>query len=146
MPLNLFLLFCELFKEFYTDNLHVISTQYLFFGLEGHNKLVPYIWSAVVFNIFSAIVYTTRLKERKKLLLFTCFLSIVGTWIEKGIGLVIPAFIPSSLGEIIEYAPSISEFWICAGIWALGFLVFTINAKVCIAIMTGELREKKLTN
>lgn len=143
MPLNLFLLFCELFKEFYTNSAHVISAQYLFFGIHGHNKLVPYIWTAVIFNIFSAIVYTTRLRDRKNLLLFTCILTVLGTWVEKGMGLIIPAFIPSILGDIVEYSPSLSEFWISCGIWAFGILVFSFNAKVCIAIMTGELREKK---
>jgi molybdopterin-containing oxidoreductase family membrane subunit len=144
MPLNLFLLFCEVFKEFYTDNAHTIASQYLFFGLDGHHKLVPYIWSAIAFNIFSAIVYTTNLREKKKLLLFTCVLTILGTWIEKGIGLVIPAFVPSSLGEIVEYSPSLGEFWICLGIWSCGILAFTVNSKICLAIMSGELREKKV--
>ena len=145
MPLNLFLLFCELFKEFYTDSAHVISAQYLFFGLDGHNKLVPFIWTAIIFNIFSAIVYTTNLKERRNLLLLTCVLTIFGTWVEKGMGLIIPAFIPSILGDVVEYSPSLSEFWISAGIWAFGILLFSMNAKVCIAIMTGELRERKLS-
>jgi molybdopterin-containing oxidoreductase family membrane subunit len=143
MPLNLFLLFCELFKEFYTDSAHIISAQYLFFGVHGHNKLVPYIWTAIIFNIFSAIVYTTKLKEYRKLLLLTCVLTIFGTWVEKGMGLIIPAFIPSILGDIVEYSPSISEFWISAGIWSFGILLFSFNAKVCIAIMTGKLREIK---
>jgi molybdopterin-containing oxidoreductase family membrane subunit len=142
MPLNLFLLFCELFKEFYTDSAHVISAQYLFFGLEGHTKLVPFIWTAIVFNIFSAIVYTTKLHEKRNLLLLTCVLTILGTWVEKGMGLIIPAFIPSTLGEVVEYSPSLGEFWISAGIWSFGILAFVINAKVCIAVMTGKLREK----
>jgi molybdopterin-containing oxidoreductase family membrane subunit len=143
MPLNLFLLFCELFKEFYTDSLHVISAKYLFFGLEGHNKLVPYIWTAIIFNIFSAIVYTTPLKEKRALLLFTCLLTIFGTWVEKGMGLIIPAFIPSILGDVVEYSPSVGEFWVSAGIWSFGVLLFSVNTKICIAIMTGKLREKK---
>ena len=142
MPLNLFLLFCELFKEFYTDSAHVISANYLFFGLEGHHKLVPYIWTAIIFNIFSAIVYTTNLKEKRNLLLFTCALTIFGTWVEKGMGLIIPAFIPSTLGDVVEYSPSLGEFWISMGIWSFGILLFAINAKVCIAIISGKLREK----
>lgn len=142
MPLNLFLLFCELFKEFYTNSVHVISARYLFFGLEGHNKLVPYIWTAITFNIFSAIVYTTKLKEKRNLLLFTCVLTIFGTWVEKGMGLIIPAFVPSILGDIVEYSPSVGEFWISAGIWSFGILLFSVNAKVCIAIISGKLRVK----
>lgn len=142
MPLNLFLLFCELFKEFYTDSTHVASAEYLYFGLHGHNMLVPYIWAAIACNIFSAVVYTTRLRDQRNLLLFACLVTIYGTWVEKGMGLIIPAFIPSSLGDIVEYTPSACEFWISLAIWAFGTLVFTINAKICIAIITGKLREK----
>lgn len=142
MPLNLFLLFCELFKEFYTDSTHVASAQYLFWGLHGHHKLVPYIWTAITLNILSTIVYITNLREKKIILLMACLFTIFGTWVEKGMGLIIPAFVPSSLGSIVEYSPSVSEFWISMGIWAFGILVFTVNAKVCIAIMTGKLRKE----
>ena len=38
-----------------------------------------------------------------------CVFLIVGIWIEKGMGLIVPAFIPSPLGEVVEYAPTINE-------------------------------------
>ena len=36
-------------------------------------------------------------------------LSIVGIWIEKGMGLIVPAFVPTPLGEIVEYVPTLHE-------------------------------------
>jgi heme exporter protein D len=54
--INLFLLGCETFKEFYTDSQHVASAQYLFFGLHGHNALVPWIWSAIGMEFIAAII------------------------------------------------------------------------------------------
>ncbi len=45
--INLVMLFSEVFKEFYTFTHHSLSAQYLFFGLEGHDSLVPWIWTAI---------------------------------------------------------------------------------------------------
>ena len=55
-------------------------------------------------------------------------------------GLVIPGFIPTPLGEIFEYVPTATEFYIAIGIWAFGFLVFTLLAKASIAIELGRVR------
>src|ERR1041385_5390482 len=53
MIINVFLLFNEVFKEFYTRTSHVASSSYLFFGLHGYHALVPWIWTAIAFNIIS---------------------------------------------------------------------------------------------
>ncbi len=63
-----------------------------------------------------------------------CVLCIVGIWIEKGMGLVIPGFIPSTLHEIVEYAPSATEWKVTAGIWAFGILVLTVLVKLIAAV------------
>ncbi|MDA0710024.1 MAG: polysulfide reductase, partial [bacterium] len=65
---------------------------------------------------------------------------IVGIWIEKGMGLIIPGFVPTPSGDLVEYSPSLIEFLVSIGIWALGALVFTVLAKVAIAIQEGNLR------
>ena len=41
MFLNLFLLSAELYKEYYSQTVHVASFKYLFEGLHGHDQLVP---------------------------------------------------------------------------------------------------------
>jgi len=69
-----------------------------------------------------------------------CVLAIVGVWIEKGMGLVVPGFVPTPLGEVFEYSPSWGEVLISLGIWALGLLVFTLLAKVAIPIELGTLQ------
>ncbi len=51
MFLNLFLLASELFKEYYSDTVHIESFKYLFQGLHGHNQLVPWIWTAMAMNV-----------------------------------------------------------------------------------------------
>jgi molybdopterin-containing oxidoreductase family membrane subunit len=67
-----------------------------------------------------------------------CLLIWIGVYLEKGMGLVIPGMTPDTLGEIYEYAPSMVEWWIAAGIFSVGFLLFTLMVKVATPIMLGE--------
>ena len=141
LPVNLFLLGCELFKELYPDTLHASSAHYLFFGLDGHNMLTKFIWPAIAMNISATIIVVTpKLRAHPIWFLAACILSIVGIWVEKGMGLIFPGFIPTPLGEIVEYFPNLGEIFVSLGITALGALIFTVITKVSITILTGGLR------
>ena len=141
IPANFFLLGCEVFKDFYTDSTHVASMEYLFFGLYGHARLVPYIWTGLALNLTALIVFATpRLRQRRLRLAIGAFLCVVGVWVEKGMGLIVPGFLPTPMGDLVEYTPSAIEIGVCMGIWALGAALFTVMAKVAIAIMRGDLR------
>ncbi len=138
---NLFMLGAELFKEFYTGGYHVAAARYLFVGLHGHYELVPWMWTAVTFNVGAAIVLLTpRLSAKRWLLNTALALTFVGVWIEKGMGLIVPGFIPSTLHEIVTYTPSLSEWKVTAGVWAFGMMVFTVGLRIALGTMTGEMR------
>jgi molybdopterin-containing oxidoreductase family membrane subunit len=139
MLINVFLLFNELFKEFYTRTSHVASSSYLFFGLHGYHALVPWIWIAIVFNAISMFLLVLPVSKSLKYLNVACALAIIGIWIEKGMGLVVPGFIPSPLGEMVEYTPTMNETLVCLGIWAFGFLAYTIFLRMSIPILQGRL-------
>lgn len=142
LPINLFLFGSEIYKEFYTDNLHAASIRYLFFGLHGHGLLRPYIWASLAMSVFAILVFSIQqLRQNKILLLIASGLAVLGIWIEKGMGLIIPGFIPTPVGDLVEYTPSLTEFFVSLGIWSFGALLFTILAKVAIAIQVGSLRE-----
>lgn len=139
MIINVFLLVNEIFKEFYSGNLHVASSKYLFLGLHGHNALVPWIWTAIAFNLVSMFLLILPLSRSLKWLDVACVLCIVGIWIEKGMGLVIPGFIPTPLGAIVEYTPSLNETLVCLGIWAAGLGCYTVFLRMAVPIMQGRL-------
>jgi Ni/Fe-hydrogenase subunit HybB-like protein len=139
MIINVFLLACEVFKEFYSETTHGISAKYLFFGLEGHHALVPWIWTAVVFNLISMFILILPLSRSLRWLDVACVLAIIGIWIEKGMGLVIPGFIPTPLGAIVEYTPSLNETLVCLGIWAFGLLCYTILLRMAVPILQGRM-------
>jgi molybdopterin-containing oxidoreductase family membrane subunit len=144
MLINLFFFFSEIFTELYSFKHHAGSIRYLLFGLHGHNKLVPYIWSAMALDVFAAVVFMTKAFHRhKNVLRAACAAAVVGVWVEKGMGLVIPGFVPSPLGEIVDYTPSFTEFCVSAGIWAAGALIYTLLLKAAVPIELGTLRMAK---
>ena len=141
MFLNLFLHGAEAFKEFYSDTEHLLYTRYWYSGLGEHKTLVPYAWSAVGLNLLAFILFIVPAARRNRVTLnIGCLAIYAGVYIEKGMGLIIPGLTPDSLGEIYEYYPTITELRVAAGIFALGFLVFTLMLKVAVPIALDEFR------
>jgi molybdopterin-containing oxidoreductase family membrane subunit len=141
LQISLFFVLAELFTDLYNETTHAGSIRYLFFGLDGLNKLQPWIWSALVMNLVAVVILSVhRLRQTPRLLNLACGLAFTGIWIEKGMGLVVPGFIPTPLGEVFEYSPTATELLVTLGIWAFGALVFTLLAKATIAVQTGRLR------
>jgi molybdopterin-containing oxidoreductase family membrane subunit len=141
MGLNLFLLGAEVFKEFYSGSIHSYPIKYLYFGLHGKSALVPWIWTATLLNISAFFLFLLpRTRENFTTLNMACLFVITGVYIEKGLGLVVPGFVPDTLGEIYEYTPTTPEALITIGVWATGALIYTLLLKFAVPIYTGKLR------
>jgi Ni/Fe-hydrogenase subunit HybB-like protein len=138
--LNLFLVGSELFTDLYTGGAHSASAHYLYFGIHGNHALVPWIWTALCFNCIAAsIIVFIRPSHHMLLIDFACVLTLIGLWIEKGIGLIVPGFVPSTLHEIVEYLPNLHEWKVSLGIWAMGLMVFTVGLKIAAAVFDGSM-------
>ncbi|TAN45151.1 MAG: polysulfide reductase [Nitrospirae bacterium] len=143
MAINLFLLGAEVFKEFYSGSVHKAPLEYLYLGLHGKSLLTPWMWTALLFNITAFVIFLVpKLRESFLTLNLGAALIIAGIYIEKGLGLVVPGFIPDTLGEIYEYWPTGSEGIITAAIWAAGALIYTLMVKFSIPLYTGELLDE----
>jgi molybdopterin-containing oxidoreductase family membrane subunit len=139
MFINLFLHGAEAFKEYYSNTEHSLYTRYWFEGIDGHRTLVPYAWSAVALNLLAFFLFIVpRTRQNWTWLNVGCFATYAGCYIEKGMGLIIPGLTPDTLGEIYEYAPTLVELRVAAGVFAVGFLVFTLMLKVAVPIALGE--------
>lgn len=139
MFLNLFLHGAEAFKEFYSDTEHLLYTRYLYLGLGEHRTLVPFAWTAIACNITAFVLFIVPATRRNWITLnIGCVATYIGVYIEKGMGLIIPGLTPDALGEIYEYYPTFTELRVAAGIFAIGFLLFTLMLKIAVSISLGE--------
>ena len=112
---------------------HLLYTRYWYQGLGAHRTLVPYAWSAVALNVVAFVLFIVPAARRNWVTLnLGCLATYAGVYIEKGMGLIIPGLTPDTLGEIYEYYPTLTELRVAAGIFAVGFLVFTLMLKVAV--------------
>ena len=100
--------------------------------------LVPWIWASVIFNLVALFILVTGQARERKNLAVACALMVVGIWIEKGIGFVVPGFIPSPIGDLVPYVPTLHDILICLAIWAFGLLMYTLMLKTAIPMVTGN--------
>jgi Ni/Fe-hydrogenase subunit HybB-like protein len=133
---NLFLLLMEVFTAFYSaipaDTEHF---RYLYWGLEGHAELVPWMWASAVLAAAALVVLLRpRLRGRPGWLAAACGAVFVSVWLEKGLGMIVAGFVPSPLGHVTRYVPTAPEMLITLGIYAIGALMVTTLFKVALSV------------
>jgi len=131
----LFFLF-EVFTVFYSQiPEHMHHFEYLFFGIEGHGRLVPWMWFSFTGMVVACGLLTAPgIRRDERTLAIGCALVIVTTWIDKGIGLITGGFVPNPFGKITEYWPTVPEALITLGIWAMGFLILSVLYKIAVSV------------
>ena len=138
MFINLFLFGAEIFKEYYSDTHHLIHTRYLYSGVHGHDALVPFAWTSIICSVVAFVLFLVPATRRNWFTLnLGCLLIYAGVYIEKGLALVIPGMTPDTLGEFYEYVPTLIEVRVGAGIFSIGFMVFTVLCKIAIPLIQG---------
>ena len=98
---NVFLLGLEFFTAFYSNIPgHMESFRYLYVGLEGHTELVPLMWVSSIFAALSLLMLVIpSIRRNETTLSLACVLLFISLWIDKGFGLIIGGFVPSTLEE-----------------------------------------------
>ncbi len=141
LGLALFLSLSEVVIELYARTEHANGLYYLMFGLHGLTNLVPWFWGSLAAMLIAfAMFLTPSVRTNQKLLPIACVLAFGGIWVEKGMGLIVPGFIPSPIGEVTEYFPTLIEVMTTIGLWAMGFFILTILLKGAIGIMLGDIK------
>jgi Ni/Fe-hydrogenase subunit HybB-like protein len=136
MFLNLFFFFAEVFKEVYSNTEHLVHLEYLFKGVGENRDLVMYGWGSLLISFIAFLLFLIPATRKNPITLnIGAILIWFGVYIEKGIALLIPGFTPDSLGQIYIYRPSLIEIKVSTGIFAIGFLIFTLITKIAIAII-----------
>jgi Ni/Fe-hydrogenase subunit HybB-like protein len=133
---NVFFFLCEIFVSFYSNIPgHMHPLQYLFAGIDGHNAMVPWMWSSMALMVLG-IILTVNPATRKNetTLAVACVVIIAGTWIDKALGMIAGGFVPNPLHEVTEYAPSMPEIGITLGVYAIGAFVLTVLYKIAVGV------------
>jgi molybdopterin-containing oxidoreductase family membrane subunit len=136
MAANIFFILMEVFTTYYSAMPeHINHFQCLFFGLEGNTNLVPWMWISVILAISSLVfLLFPSARKNEKILFGICLAIFASIWIDKGLGMVVTGFIPTALGEVVDYWPTIPEVLISLGIWAIGFFLITIFYKIALSV------------
>ncbi|MEK6611435.1 MAG: sulfate reduction electron transfer complex DsrMKJOP subunit DsrP [Gemmatimonadota bacterium] len=137
MGFNLFLFGAEIFKEYYSNTHHLVHYEYLFAGLHGQRSPIAlYAWMSLAFAIISFFLFLIPKTRRTPWTMnIGCVLIYMSVYIEKGIALIIPGFTPDQLGQVYAYVPSAVELRVAAGVFGVGFLLFTLMVKVSVVIL-----------
>ncbi|NQT68170.1 MAG: polysulfide reductase NrfD [Desulfobacteraceae bacterium] len=134
--INVFFFLCEVFVVFYSRiPEHMDHFIYLFAGLKGHSALVPWMWASMILMGISIILLVNpATRKNETTLVAACITVFIGTWIDKGLGMISGGFVPNPLHHVNEYVPTIPELAISIGVWATGFLVLTALFKIAVSI------------
>ena len=136
ISINVFFFLCEVFVVFYSNiPEHMDHFKYLFVGLQGHGVLVPWMWSSLALMVISIILLVVpSTRQNESILAVACVTVFIGTWIDKGLGMISGGFVPSPLHHVNEYVPTIPEIPIALGVWATGFFVLTALFKIAVTV------------
>jgi Ni/Fe-hydrogenase subunit HybB-like protein len=134
--ITLFFLVVEVFTVFYSQVPGELAHfQYLFFGLNGAGNLVPWMWSSIVLALLAVgMLLNSGTRQKEGFLAIACVAVFISMWIDKGLGLIVPGFIPSQTGVVFQYTPTVPEVIIALGVCALGALVLTVLYKIAISV------------
>lgn len=141
LGIALFLAMSEIVTDLYATAEASLGLQLLMFGVNGLDDLVPWFWGSLAAMIVAFVMLLIpRVRKNHRLLPVACVLAFAGIWVEKGMGLMIPGFIPSPIGEFTRYVPTALEIFVTLGNWAIGFLILTILLKGAIGVLLGEVK------
>jgi Ni/Fe-hydrogenase subunit HybB-like protein len=134
--INVFFFLCEVFTSFYSNiPEHMDHIKYLFVGLQDKGAYVPWMWTSMGLMVLGIILLVNPLTRKNEgVLVVACVAVIVGTWIDKGLGMISGGFVPNPMHQVNEYIPTFPEIMITVGVYAVGFFVLTILYKMAVSV------------
>jgi molybdopterin-containing oxidoreductase family membrane subunit len=136
MAANIFLVGMELFTALYSgipEHLH--HFEYLYVGLGEADTLVPWMWTSAILGVAAMVMlFVPSIRRNETYLAWAAAMIFISLWIDKGLGMVVAGYVPSPLGAVTEYWPTLPEWMIVFGIWALGLLLITVFYKIVISV------------
>jgi molybdopterin-containing oxidoreductase family membrane subunit len=117
---------------------HIEALGALYGGLDGQSLLAPLMGlSAALLLAALVVLLTPRLRGRAGGLTAAAVLALLGLGLDKGYGLVVGGFMPTPLGGVPTYAPTLAEAVVAGGIWGIGALIVVVCCRVALAPCAG---------
>ncbi len=141
MAINVFFVLMEVFTAIYSGiPEHIEHFEFLYLGLEGKATLVPWMWASAILSVVALVLLINpKTRGNERTLVAACIAVFTALWIEKGLGLIIAGFVPSPMGAVTSYSPSIPEVLIAVGIYAIGIFLITVFYKIALSVR-GEVK------
>jgi molybdopterin-containing oxidoreductase family membrane subunit len=136
MAINVFFVLMELFTAVYSGiPEHIAHFKFLYLGLDGRTTLVPWMWASAILSVVAlALLINPATRKNERWLVPACISVFLALWIEKGLGLIIAGFVPSPMGAVTSYSPSLPEVLISVGIYAIGAFLITVFYKIALEV------------
>lgn len=136
MCVNVFFFLLEVFTAFYSNMPgHMDPILFLFSGFEGHTYMTPFMWTAAALGLTSLfLLIPPKWRENRDILVPALIMLVIGTWIDKGMGLIAAGFTPNPFEKVTEYLPTGPELMIALMIYAVGGFVLTILWKIALEV------------
>jgi len=136
MVINIFFFGCEIFASLYAGAPeHVEPMIYALFGLGVPTYMAVASWTALVVDILAvALLVTPDTRRSPAGLSVAMILALIGMWLEKGIGTVIPGFVPTPVGEVWQYFPTLTEALVSTMVFAVGIAIYVVFVNVFVRL------------
>jgi molybdopterin-containing oxidoreductase family membrane subunit len=133
---SIFFVLVELWTVFYSQvHEDMEHFRFLFAGLDGYDTIANWMSVSVLCTVVGLVLLLNpRTRKNESFLAVACVAVFVSLWIEKGLGLLVAGFVPTPLGKVVRYMPTVPEVAIAIGIWAMGFLIITVLYKIFISV------------
>jgi [DsrC]-trisulfide reductase subunit P len=136
MVINVFFILMQFFTAMYS-NVPGLTEEFhdLYLGTNPPTTLLP--WGRLSLVLMAAalvLLLIPGVRHNNRSLAVACVLVFSSLWIDKGVCMVVGGFIPSPLGTITSYIPTLPEMVITWGIWAVGALMVTGFYKIALSV------------
>ena len=142
MLINVFFLLMELFTAYYSQiPEHMEHFQNMYTGMPGHASPLLF-WgraSVALMAIALGLLLIPGKWRNERTLALACVVTFLSLWIDKGLCLVVGGFMPSPLGTMTGYTPTLPEILINVAVWAVGALMISVFYKIALSVREGVL-------
>jgi [DsrC]-trisulfide reductase subunit P len=140
MVINVFFILMEFFTAMYSRVPGLTEDfEDLYIGATAHTSLLPWGRTSLVLMAGALVLLLIpRTRRNETSLAAACGLVFSSLWVDKGLCMVVGGFIPSPLGTITRYVPTLPETTIVLGIWAVGALMVTVFYKIALTVKNGR--------